>query len=63
MHWLPVTRSCGHVKSAGHVNVTLAATADARESVQVDEVLVLAVEGSRESAGFASLRRDWGWAD
>ena len=63
VHWLPSSRPCGRLRSTGHVNVTLAAAADSRESVEVDEVLVLAVEGSRESAGFASLRRDWGWAD
>ena len=46
--------------STGSVSVALAAAAVAGKSVVVDEVLVVAVEGARETAG---LSKGWGDRD
>ena len=61
---MPESGSSGRVGSTSHVNVTLAAAAVASQSVVVNEVLVVAVQGSRElRAGLARSGRDWGRAD
>ena len=64
MFWLPDSCTVGRARSTGHVDVTLAAAAVASESVAINEVLVVAVQGSRElNAGLARSGRNWGRAD
>ena len=55
----PDARSSGWIRSTGHVDVTLAAAAVARDSVVVDGVPVVALQGAWESAGFPRSGRDW----
>ena len=59
MFWLPESCTIGRVGSTGHVDVTLAAATVAIESMVIDEVLILAVQGSRESARLPRSGRDW----
>ena len=65
MHWLPYSSSSGRVRCTSHVKVTLVATAVASASVavEVNEVLVVAVKGSRESTGLARNGEDRERAD
>merc|ERR1719458_500530 len=64
VHWLPESGSSGRVGSTSHVNVTLATAAVGSASIVANEVLVVAVQGTRElSAGLASSGRSWGRAD
>ena len=63
MYWLPESGSSGQVESTSPVNVTLATAAVGSTSKVVNEVLVVAVQFSRESAGLARSGRDWGRAD
>ena len=63
MQWLPESGSSGRVGSTSHVNVTLATAAVDSASIVVNEVLVVAVQGSRELvAGLPRSGRDWGRA-
>ena len=62
MFWLPDSCTVGRARSTGHVDVTLAAAAVASESVAINEVLIVAVQGSREIAGLPRSGRDWGRA-
>ena len=63
MHWLPESGSSGRVGSTDHVNVTLATAAVGSASIVVNEVLQVAVQGSRESAGLARIGRGKDRAD
>ena len=61
---MPESGSSGRVGSTSHVNVTLPTAAVGSASMVVNEVLVVAVQGSRElSAGLARSGDDWGRAD
>ena len=60
--WLPESWSTGRVRSTGHVDVTLATATVASESMVIDVVLVVAVQGSREIAGLPRSGRHWGRA-
>ena len=63
MHWLPESGSSGRVGRTSHVSVALTTAAVTSQSVEVDEVLVMAVQGSRESAGLARSGKDRERAD
>ena len=63
MHWLPESGSSGRVGSTSHVKVTLPTAAVGSASVVVNEVLVVAVQFSRESAGLARSGDDEGRAE
>ena len=54
VRWLPEPVPRGRVVSTGHVNVTAATAAGAREVGDVDQVLVMADQVFGESAGMAS---------
>ena len=54
VRWLPESIPRGRVASTGHVNVTAAAAAGAREVGDVDQVLVMADLAFGESARMAS---------
>ena len=58
VRWLPESVPRGRVASTGHVNVTAATAAGAREVGDVDQVLVVADQAFRESAGMASSGLD-----
>ena len=58
VRWLPESVPRGRVASTGHVNVTAATAAGAREVGDVDQVLVMADLTVRESAGMASSGLD-----
>ena len=63
LHWLPISISRNGIWSTGHVKVTLATTAVARKSVVVNEVLIQAIQGSREAANLTRSGQDWERAD
>ena len=61
VRWLPDSIPRGRVASTGHVNVTAATAAGAREVGDVDQVLVMADQAFWESAGM--VRSGLGGAD
>ena len=60
---MPESRSSGRVGRTSHVSVALATAAVTSQSVEVDEVLVVAIQFAGESAGLASSGRVWKRAD
>ena len=63
MKGLPESRSSDRVESTTHVKITLAAATGDIASMFVDQVFVVAVQCSWESARLANSRKEWGRAN